>query len=231
MKHYPKKYQNITNQPEDRLLDKIGSNYGSVDELIVSLRTFYRESTLQIFDIFIKQTWISQQFLYNGVRRARIAGTSTQEGEIVYSFFMRAVVGSDKNALASSLFLPSILTYLKDFFPNFSDHNPFTESDYFKYPYKNITLDYLYLVHDHDDRLEMLKKAEEESMSFYEFYNWVINHVLCYNEEKEEQVYEIYFNVAGGATCVRKSKEPRAKRKIFYETYRTKKAKTGGVYE
>lgn len=189
MKHYPKRYNDAVIPPTNVDLNRIGSSTGSVDGLIVDFRGFIRSSHLILFDMWVKQLWFSEKFLYSGRRRAH-----RQNGyriEHTFSYFMKAMVGMNQKPITGSAAFSCVTSYFKDFFPNFSDHNPFEEPEYFKFPYKHITLDHLMMVSKCDERLEILAEADKRSMSNFDFLNWLANYISCYNDEQEEPVYGI----------------------------------------
>ena len=181
MKQYPKVYDNVSLRDPGPALARIGSAYGSVDELIARFRSFYRQAHQELFNMMVKEVWLSQQILYKGARRK-----NRQNGfgvDWAYSVFMTTAVGISQKPLTTGLLFDAIPTYFKDFFPNFTDHDPFLEPKYFAYPYKHVTLDHLLFVYQCHNRLEMLEEAETRSMKIKEFQDWVVNWVSCYNDE------------------------------------------------
>jgi len=190
MKQYPKVYEDISRKPSENVLNSIGSSLGSVDELASSFRTFYKEAHLVLFNFIVKQIWLEQHFLYNGSRR----GSRSSNGfttDWAFAYFMKSIVGISQKPLTDGLIFVAIPTYFADFFPNFSDYNPFVEPEYFKYPYKHLTLDHLSFVYHCHDRLEILEEAERRSMKIGDFVNWASNHALSSLDEEGGQMYDI----------------------------------------
>lgn len=182
MKTYPKEYADISRQPSDAFISRIGSSLGSADDLAVRFRSFYREVHPILFDFIIKHAWLEQHFLFNGMRRVKRSGN----GNILdwaFSYFMKALVGISQKPLTDGIFFSSVQTYIKDFFPNFTDHDPFEEPEFFKYPYKHVTLDHLAFVYQCHNRLELLDEAEKRSMNIRDFMNWATNWMFCYNND------------------------------------------------
>lgn len=183
MKHYPKTHEDISKPPTKRIIDGIGSSYGSIDDLVLRFRSFLREAHLEIFNILIKQVWLEQKFTFNGSRRGG-RSSNGYSPDWAYSYFMKTYVGISQKPFTNGVIFSIIPSYFKDFFPNFSDHDPFEEKEYFKYPYSHITLDHLMFVYQHDERLELLDEAEKRSMNIMDFMNWAAN--IALSEEKKD---------------------------------------------
>ena len=181
MKQYPQVYEKITKQvPSQATISKIGSRTGSVDDLIIKFRDYFKELYEIYFRWVVEYAWLEHQYLYDGVGRA-----SAQEAGIgpnqIYGYFMKNIVGVSQKPLSDNLFSFALSSYLPDFFPKLYDHNPFEEPEYFKFPYKNITISHLAFVYQCKERLEMLEYADERAMSYGDFRDWASNHVYCEN--------------------------------------------------
>lgn len=189
LKIYPKVSQPVSGELSQDVINKLGSSYGTLDETVAIFRLFCRESFVSVFNIIVKYIWLDQHLTYNGVRKKR--GANGMFPDKAFSFFLNSMVGMNPRIFTGTDLFYSIVSYLKDFFPNFSDHNPFLEPEYFQYPYSHVTLDFLYVVYKHDDRLEMLNYAEEKKINIREFIDWVINRVQYENMEKGKDTYLI----------------------------------------
>lgn len=197
MKHYPKRYEDIFSiNPKDTKPNKIGTRSGSIDELALKFRSFYKTVHPLIFDMMVKQTWLQMQFAYNGAPLNRTSNNGYAH-DWAYGYFMKFIVGISQKPITLSFLFTTLTSYFADFFPDFLNHDPFLEPEYFKYPYKHVTLDFLIFVHMCDDRLEMLAEAEKREMKYVEFCNWVINQVLCYNDDIGEDRYAVTANQQG----------------------------------
>ena len=108
--------------------------------------------------------------------------------------FLRRVVGMDIQIVTRGKSFSKIETYFNDLFPGFMDGNPFENPDYYKFPYKNITLDYLVVVQQMEDRLELLKFADQHDLSYADFMDYVINHAYVENDELGYPRYQIKHN-------------------------------------
>jgi hypothetical protein len=96
---------------------------------------------------------------------------------------MRRNVGKYLQIVTRGKFFSPIESYFDVLFPGVMEGNPFTNPDFYKFPYKAISLDYLFLVHQVDERLELLAEADEQKMPYADFLDFVINYVLSKNEE------------------------------------------------
>lgn len=193
LKIYPKVNEDVFTELDSGAVSRIGSHDIPLQELIFSFRSFLKDAHLDLFDKMVKYVWLEQHITYNGNRRYKRKGNGFKP-EQAFCFFMTGMVGYSQKTLMGNPMLSSLVCYLKDFFPNFSDHNPFEEPEFFEYPYKHVTLDFLYVVREHHERLEMLKHAEDNKMTIREFVNWAANRALCYNLDVGEDVYSITRN-------------------------------------
>lgn len=189
LKIYPKVNENLSKDPSKKVLDNMGSLLGSIDELALTFRSFYKESYPLFFDFIVKQVWLEQNFTYDGARKKR--GSNGFRIDSVFSFFMNGMVGMSQKVFTTAPVFTIVPTYFRDFFPDFSDHNPFKESEYFKFPYSHVTIDFLLPIYQHHERIEMLNYAEEKRMNVREFTSWAVNQAMCYNMEMEKDIYTL----------------------------------------
>jgi hypothetical protein len=188
MNHYVRKEYQLSNRSKDEVLAKIGSTLGSTDELARRVRQFYKQTHISRFNEIVKQSWFEQTLTYDGVRR----NGRHQNGfgnDSAFGFFFRGLVGISQKPITDGFYATVIPTYFKDFFPNFSDHDPDIEPEYFKYPYKNITLDHLGFVYKVHNRLELLKHADENAMSIHDFENYATKKSFAYSETQPMVTY------------------------------------------
>jgi len=104
---------------------------------------------------------------------------------------LKSRTGATQKFLTTGFGFTVVASYLPDFFPKFDDFDPFTDEEYFKFPYKNIFLDHLVFVSQVHNRVEMLAYAEETSMTIYDFENWAYNWVMSHNQEVGYEMYGI----------------------------------------
>jgi len=173
---------------------KLGSTIGSLEELISKFRSFYKEAHSSIFDSIVKEVWLEQQITVGGLRRIKRVGNGIFS-DIAFGRFTKIAVGTSHRVLTANFCFTPIASYLIDLFPDFLLNNPFENPEKYKYPYKNVSLDYLVFVYQMDNRLEILEEAEKRCMSYAEFVNWVYNWALCHNEDIKDDKYKL----VGGA--------------------------------
>lgn len=193
LKIYPKDNEPVASALSDRVLAKIGSSTMPLPELVSRFRNFYRDSYPKLFDMVVKQIWLEQKFTFDGVRKAKRRGNGMTIDKS-FAFFMTGLVGISQKVLTNNLVLFSTVSYFQDFFPNFSDYDPFLDPEYFKFPYQHVTPDFLYVVREHHERLEMLNYAEEKKMTIKSFIEFAVNQAISYNFETGHEVYRVMRN-------------------------------------
>lgn len=114
---------------------------------------------------------------------------------LAFTKFLRRVIGKDLQSLTKSKFFSKVETYLEDFYPNFMEGNPFKDTNHYKFPYKNISMEYLVPLYQVEDRLELLAEADKQKMTFAVFLDYIINYVYTKNEELGRDKYQIRHNI------------------------------------
>ena len=110
---------------------------------------------------------------------------------MAFTKLLRRDVGIDIQIITKGKFFSKIEIYFDELFPGFDDGNPFENPDYYKLPFEHVTMDFLMVVHQLDDRIKLLKHADENKMNYAEFVDYSINHVLCINEGLKKPRYEM----------------------------------------
>lgn len=196
MKHQLKQYPQLASKANfvvikdalDGVLKNLSSSYPeSTDELLKLIKPYLWESHRAFFDMVVRYKWYERSFLYKG-KRLNPDGNGVILDKAV-SFLTSSRTGVTRKLFSTGYYPGMIGSYLEDFFPNFSDHNPIQEPEYFKFPYKNLNLDHLFFVRLCHDRIEMLEEAERLAMPYIDFANWAYRRALCYNDEVGETVY------------------------------------------
>ena len=157
-----------------------------IDEFKNEMKAF----EIDTFNHLVKIAWLRRRFCYRGERRIR-HGSNGQVLDSAYGLFVRNFVGYETKFIFNSSF-SKILIYMDDLFPNFDEGNPFQED--YKYIYKVVTLSHMVLVYQMDDRMELLKYADKNELTYVEFLDYIINHINCHNEELGENEYEFIFS-------------------------------------
>jgi len=194
LKIYPKVYEDICDLKKlKRARAHLGCAKGSLDELILRFKTFYKEAHPLYFGLIVKEIWLSQQLTYNNLQKATIYDRGFRV-EQAYSYFRKMIVGVSQRVFTNNFSFAPVATYFIDLFPEFSFHDPFESPEKYEYPYKHVTLDFLVFVYQMENRLEILEEAERRTMSYGDFTNWVTNWIFCHNDEIGRDKY----NLAGG---------------------------------
>ena len=197
MKEYPKKYEEVFSG--ERTLKKCNINNVMSDngwdgyEYAKIFKKEVLDFQKVIFDKLIKSVWLSRRFVYGGKPRLLKNGNGCWlDG--AFAIFMRNHVGVDNRMIFRNDMFSKIRTYIDDFFEDFDARNPFEEK--MKFPYEYITLEYLIIVYQMDERLDILNIAEEKKMSYAEFLDYVVNYISSYNEEHNEEYPEYVFGLS-----------------------------------
>ena len=149
----------------------------------------------QLFLFCAQLSWMRRRFVYYGIKTVLPMHKNPLILNIAFVKFLRRNVGKDIMLVTRSLFFTKLEMYFDDLIPGFMDGNPFENPEYYSFPYKNISLDYLMVVHQLDERLELLKKADDDKMSYAVFVDYCINHVLSCNEELGRDRYQMRLNM------------------------------------
>jgi len=190
MKWHPKTYEDpFLNSPRGVARD-IDSMIGDIDELAARFRDVIEKSDRQFFHSVVNFVWLELQFVVCGKRRRARSRNSIYEDR-TFSHFIRNDVGLGQKTLTGNQSFTVVSSYLKDFFPDFLEHDPRVEPEYFVFPYHNISLEHLYFVYKVHNRIEMLEYAEERAMKYLDFANWAVNQAFCYNDEVGRDVYSL----------------------------------------
>lgn len=188
MKNYERKYEyvftdktKLCNRFDIKNLSIYQDDPKDIDTYINMLRSEIDGFKEMAFDYIVKVTWLYRRFIYRGARRSK-RNANGHALDAAFKFFMREYVGvNNKFVFVGSILFSRISAYVDDLFPDFDSNNPFVVK--YEYPYKNVPLDYLAVVYNMSERLEILSYVEEHPMSYSEFLDWIINYINCYNDE------------------------------------------------
>jgi len=189
MQDYEKVFQSTRYLSRLRI-DRIESPKGfdSIAEYRDTFKGFLIESSFSVWDTFIKMSWLSDKFKYTGYRNGTQTGVCSRSA---FSVFTKELIGSNTHFISYSFCYNKIVTYFKELYPLFSKSDPFKNPEKFKYPFKNITLDFLVLVHQLPERIDLLNYADEHKMNFTSFADFVINYIGKYNDSEGKDVFGI----------------------------------------
>lgn len=194
LKIYPKRYESVFSEFKPR---------HGVDLKYVKIRDFdsneayaefakkeVRQMLEDIWLINIKLCWLFFKFTYKGKRRTKTHANSVIS-DTAFSVFQRQSLGLDSRFFTRSGEYHKVVDYYNSLYPEFDFHDPFKEPEYFKFPYKNITMDFLVTVYQMPERLEILAYADEKAMSYNEYLDFILNYIHSYNEEYDDTIFEL----------------------------------------
>jgi len=149
------------------------------------------------WEFSVKMRWLSDNYKYNNFERFKTSANNHQS-DMTFSFFLRDYGRRDFRLYTRSNIYYKINSYFKDFFETreFKLNNPFEDFSYYKYPYKNIGINFLFTVYQMPERLQLLQRAEDRKMSYNEFLDYIINYISCVNEEFGKIKYEFVITFA-----------------------------------
>lgn len=191
-KEYPKTYEDVYTRYD--VLKKCKIEHVTIDDgMLVSeyknlCGDFLSESLRMLFDNSVKFYWLQHKFQYMGYKRKK-PGTNYYPVDAGLAVFLRNHVGIDYRVLVRNFFYRKLYPYFEDLFPEFHQRNPFKEPEYYAYPYKHVSLDFLTIVEQMPQRFFLLGIAEERKMKWDEFIDYVINWVFCHNEAVGKRVF------------------------------------------
>jgi len=197
MKEYAKKYEDVFSG--ERALKKcdinrvMSDNGWSGEKYAKIMRESIIEFQESIFNNLLKIIWLSRRFVYGGKPRLH----KNRNGcwiDSAFAIFMRNYVGLDNRLILRDDMFSKIETYIDDFFEDFDARNPFEEKMIF--PYSYITLEYLIIVYQMDERIDLLNIAEKNKLSYTKFLDYIVNYISSYNEEHGGEHSEYVFGLS-----------------------------------
>jgi hypothetical protein len=197
MKHYRKIYEDVfaTDKEENKAhrlrLEKISVDNMRLEEYTSLFHTFLNGFYKQLFDGCVRVSWLRRKFKFHGKPPILPMNKNSIPLCLAFSKFLKRNVGNDIQVLTRGKFFSKVESYFEDFFPGFMDGDPFENPRYYAFPYKNISIEYLVSVHQLEDRLGLLKEADEKNMTYAVFMDYVINHILSANDELGRNRFEV----------------------------------------
>ena len=152
-----------------------------------NLKDFLTTKSISRWSDIVQTEWMLSNFKYYNKRNKTIS--KYVNSHIALSIFTKEFVGLGYNFLTSPYYFNKIKSYFVDFYPDFYKNNPFKNPKKYMYPYKYISLDYLLVVYQMPERIEILKYADEHKMSFGVFLDFIINYIGKCNDTEEENVF------------------------------------------
>lgn len=193
-KEYEKEYEDVytsENAVSKCDIALIGTDNGwTVSEYKKIFEEEIRRSYMNIFNMIVRYYWLQRRFFYKYKTwkkdKLNYNGYITDNA---YSIFLKNYIGINHRVLTGNAFFGKICSYFNDFFKDFDKYSPFENPEKYEFPYKHVTLDFLLLVYQMKERINLLDIAETRKMSFAQFSDYVLNYIFCYNQEYGKDFY------------------------------------------
>ena len=196
IKEYPKEWEDVlTGQEILKKFDpaKADAKGYSLNDYGEVIRRTLKIQSDNFFQFAIIYYWLLRRFTYNGIWRKKSYGNHPIVDN-AFATYMRNYIGMNHRVFTAGTAFRPIASYIPDFFPDFDKNNPVENPEKFKFPYKYVTIDFMYFVWEMDERLDLLDIAEKRKFTYAVFADYVINYVYSLNEEKGKDVYQICIN-------------------------------------
>lgn len=199
MKNHKKTYENVYSSDIKYKNVKLREEQVTVKDMELGtytdlFRNFLNDFYSSLFLNCVKLSWLRRKFTYYGIKAKLPMNKNPIILNSAFVKYLRRYIGKDIQLITRGKFFSRVETYFDDMFPGFEDGDPFTNPNYYKFPFKYISMDYLMVVYQLDDRMELLKKAEDKKMSYAVFLDYVINHVYSENDCLNRNRYQIKAN-------------------------------------
>ena len=197
MNRYNKTYEDvfsiIPNKTTSIKIEKISTDEMGTEEYRLLFSAFLKDFYDDLFYKCVVLSWYRRKFTYYGHKAKIPVYASTRFWSGSFVVFLRQYVGHDIQIITKGPFFSKLDTYYFDtYFPEFSTENPLKNPSYYKFPYNDITLEYLTLVYQLDDRFDLLLEADKKKMSYAVFLDFVINYIGNENERFGRDRYVLF---------------------------------------
>lgn len=194
-KEYPKEYEDTKFPSATFQIEKASSTLeGGIEEYTKRAKEFAKEVNETFFRFLVFRTWLSMTFMYDG-RRRRNPITNGFKMDTAFSHFLGTIVNDRSATLTLNKWYYRMVSYLHELFPNFLEHDPWKEPEYFKYPFEHVGLDHMLFVYQVPARFNLLQIAEDRKMSYNDFFNYVVNYCSCVNEYEGDSDIDPIFTI------------------------------------
>jgi len=200
MEIYEKEYEDVFDSKESRKrlmskLDDISIN-GGIDKFnyAVWAKNEFRVIFNSFWISYLKIFWIERMFMVNG--SLRNIGHNNRASDGYFSMFFRNVIGVGREIYSKNPIYTRFKSYYVEMYPWVKDLNgpsPFEDEEPFKFPFKYITPEYLLVAYQVENRMDLLKIADDKKMKYGEFLDFIINQTLCANDALGKNKYRLSF--------------------------------------
>jgi hypothetical protein len=192
--YHPREYENVfsedpPNSPNKLNFDKIDIVGMELNPYILLCRKFLGDFYLSRFDGYVRFSWLRRAFCYYGNRTVLPMNKNSIKLNDAFLKLMRRSVGKDPQTITKRTDFGRIESYFDELYPEFLERNPFQEPEYYKFPYQNISMDFLLVVYQMENRLELLKNADELNLPIAKFMDKVDEYVMAENAKLPESRY------------------------------------------
>jgi len=169
-------------------------NFESIAELRDVFHAFLKQGSIDMWNNSVRLKWLLSNFIVKG----NFGMLSFHTSANVFSPWMRESVGINYDFLYQGFPYKSLETYMDEIFPDFQKNNPFSNPELYEFPFKFITVDFLMLVYQIPERMDLLRHADNKKMNFNAFADYIINYTSKCNFVDPEEMYEFRRNVNMG---------------------------------
>ena len=155
------------------------------------LTSHFKTMDRSLWDNLIKFHWLWRKFGYRWESYEK--GDGSKKLNVAWAIFLRHYVGAEKTLYYQESTMALIKSYAGELYPNLLKGNPFEEK--FDYPFPNLLMCHLATVREVDERVALLKYADEKKMRYNDFLDFIANWVACYND-KYGPKYQMQINKA-----------------------------------
>ncbi len=184
MKEYPKTYENFfyregrADKCRPGLVGVSGDE--SIEEYQNLLKKTLRETQIADWEKYLKLNWLFRKFSYAGRRRFKNNGNGVYV-DSAFAIFLQNYLGYSNRIFSVNRVMPALSTYFDELYPDYELLGPFKAT--YTYPYFYMNFECLLFVYRMPERIELLEIGEQRAMNYGQFGDYVINYIMCYNEE------------------------------------------------
>ncbi len=185
IRHYPKTFEDVfPGEKSQEFLKREQVSFDGIEEpfFMKSLEESIRKMGTDVFDYCVRFQWLRRKFRYFTRGRNRTGRSPGLVADRAFSLYCRTLLNKDVSSFSRSFLVQKINGYLDGLFPGFDEGDPFRDPEAYRFPFPSITVDYLMPVYQMEERVDLLKKADKEGMSYNDFLNFVTNYILSVND-------------------------------------------------
>ena len=211
MKEYTKQYENYYQSVHtQRLWNLDNADYGGYTK--EEFAALYRKMLVDYFNsswiTTVRNCWLAYKFRNKNrvtagellrsnydpsIKKASKHKGFTKDASIPYALFPRHVLGMDRTSFAESFVTRHLTPFIFQLFTKeeLLSSDPFLHPEDYKFPFEHVTIDFLMPVYQMQERLDLLKIAEDRKMAWEVFMDYLLNYIHCYNDEHGSDVYTL----------------------------------------